>query len=102
MKTEIKIQGLSKNQIKSLSSIAKERGFKSRNDLLLNIIEEFLKEDSLAPSADLYTVYLKEMIETEKLLLEKLNQKEKTLQDFEDRINRMNMLTARWLDYNEF
>lgn len=98
----MKIRGLSKNQIKSLSSIAKERGFKSRNDLLLDIIAEFLKEDSLAPSADLYTVYLKEMIETEKLLLEKLNQKEKILQEFENRINRMNVLTARWLDFNEF
>lgn len=102
MEKEIKIRGLEKFEVERLDSLAEELNMGSRNAFLLFLVRQYLEQDIASIRKDVHVIYLDEILDVQEKLLMKLEEKEKMLNQINERLNKMSDLTCRWLDFNEF
>lgn len=86
---EIHIRGLNKTQVMKLEGLSKTLGFESRNQLIITLIQDFLEENNNEFGETFGGVYLKEILKTNQILIEKLNLREKYLNSLEQRTIKM-------------
>lgn len=102
MEKEIKIRGLEKFEVERLDSLAEELNMGSRNAFLLFLVRQYLEQDIASIRKDVHVIYLDEILDVQEKLLMKLEEKEKMLNQINERLNKMSDLTCCWLDFNEF
>lgn len=102
MSQNIIIRGLEQNELERLDSLAEEMNMGSRNTFLLFLIRQYLEQDIASIRKDVHVIYLDEILEVQEKLLTRLEEKEKMLNQINERLNKMSDLTCRWLDFNEF
>lgn len=94
----IDIRGLDKRKIELLKSIAKEKGFKSLNDFMTNVVDILVKNEFSEIHKDLYRVQMNEISKVQNAILEKLNRWENLNGNTLVRLENLEKITAEWLE----
>lgn len=95
----IEIRGLSQNEIDYLKALTKKSKSKSFNEFLLSMCREKIEKEKFNLAESMYLAYMDDM----KVALDHalfLSQKqERTLKDFEEKMDRYAYHISRWLEY---
>ena len=97
--TEIKVRGLSQDEINYLKALATETKAKSLNAFLLSVLREKIEYGQFNRAQDLYLAYLENMKETTSHILNQTQKQADILATFEGKMDRYGDHISRWLEY---
>lgn len=98
---ELKIRGLSSEEIAQLDIIVKKENYSSRNEFLLNEIRKVIQGNYKSNEEEILTTYLKEIIVTNKELTKNLKHVLESKEKLLDEIDKLSEKYARFLEYTD-
>lgn len=98
-KKELKIRGLTSQEVDYLKALAKEGKFKSFNEFLLTMCREKIEKGQFNLVESNYLAYLENMKLTSNHLLLLTQKQTDILSDFETKMTRYGDHISRWLEY---
>ena len=98
---ELKIRGLSSEEISQLDIIVKKENYSSRNEFLLNEIRKVIQGNYKSNEEEILTTYLKEIIVTNKELTKNLKHVLESKEKLLDEIDKLSEKYARFLEYTD-
>ena len=96
---EIKIRGLSQQEVNYLKALAKDTKAKSFNEFLLRMCREKIEKGKFNRAEDLYVSHLENIKLTSDHVLLLTEKQSDILQDFETKMARYADHISRWLEY---
>ena len=96
---EVKIRGLTQNEINYLKSLAKKNKAKSFNEFLLSICREKIEYGKFNRAQDLYVAHLENMKLASDHVLEQMKKQTRILSVFEEKMDCYGEHISRWLEY---
>lgn len=99
IRTELKIRGLSTDEIDYLKAQSEKENAKSFNAFLLSICREKIALGKLNRAENLYVPYLENMSETSSFVLEQSEKQLKQLEEFGKQMETYGDHISRWLEY---
>lgn len=96
---EIKIRGLSHQDVNYLKALAKDTKAKSFNEFLLGMCREKIEKGKFNRAEDLYVSHLENIKLTSDHVLFLTEKQSDILQDFETKMARYANHISRWLEY---
>ena len=96
---EIKIRGLSHQEVNYLKALAKDTKAKSFNEFLLRMCREKIEKGKFNRAEDLYVSHLENIKLTSDHVLLLTEKQSDILQDFETKMARYADHISRWLEY---
>ena len=96
---EIKIRGLSQQEVNYLKALAKDTKAKSFNEFLLGMCREKIEKGKFNRAEDLYVSHLENIKLTSDHVLFLTEKQSDILQDFETKMARYANHISRWLEY---
>ncbi|MFS5675885.1 hypothetical protein V2V74_05685 [Streptococcus agalactiae] len=98
-KTELKIRGLSFQELDYLKALAKETKAKSFNDFLVHVLREKIEKGQYNLVESNYLAHLENMKLTSDHVLRLTQKQTEILSDFETKMGRYADHISRWLEY---
>lgn len=96
---EIKIRGLSRDEVNYLKALAEKNKAKSLNEFLLSVLREKIEYGQFNRAQDLYLAYLENMAETTKHILDQMQKQADILATLEGKMDRYGDHISHWLEY---
>ena len=96
---EIKIRGLSYQEVNYLQALSKDTKAKSFNEFLLRMCREKIEKGKFNRAEDLYVAHLENIKLTSDHVLFLTEKQSDILQDFETKMARYANHISRWLEY---
>lgn len=100
-RTELKIRGLTENEIEYLKAQSKRTKSKSFNDYLIRVLREKIEKDQFNLVESNYLAHLENMKLTSDHVLFLTQKQTDLLADFEAKMARYADHISRWLEYEE-
>ncbi|MCB4950864.1 hypothetical protein LGW06_05455 [Streptococcus mutans] len=98
-KTELKIRGLTFQEVDYLKALAKETKAKSFNDFLVRVLREKIEKGQYNLVESNYLAHLENMKLTSDHVLRLTQKQTEILSDFETKMGRYADHISRWLEY---
>lgn len=99
MTQELKIRGLSKDEVDYLKTLANQQKAKSFNQFLVDLCREKIRHGNFNRAEHLYVVPLKQMAEANQFLVQQTTQQNKDLEELTAQMEKFAYHIARWLKY---
>jgi len=96
---EIKIRGLSQDEVNYLKALAEKNKTKSFNAFLLSVLREKIEYGQFNRAHDLYLAHLENMKLTTDHILNQTQKQADILATFEGKMDRYGEHISRWLEY---
>lgn len=96
---EIKIRGLSQQEVNYLKALAKDAKAKSFNEFLLRMCREKIEKGKFNRAEDLYVAHIENIKLTSDHVLLLTEKQSDILRDFETKMARYADHISRWLEY---
>lgn len=96
---EIKIRGLSRDEVNYLKALAEKNKAKSLNEFLLSVLREKIEYGQFNRAQNLYLAYLENMKEATNHILNQTQKQADILATFEGKMDRYGDYISRWLEY---
>lgn len=96
---ELKIRGLSKDEIEYLKTLANQQKAKSFNQFLVGLCREKIRHGNFNRAEHLYAVPLKQMAEANQFLVQQTVQQTQDLEELTAQMEVFSHHIARWLKY---
>ena len=96
---EVKIRGLTQNEINYLKSLAKKNKAKSFNEFLLSVCREKIEYGKFNRAQDLYVAHLENMKLASDHVLEQMKKQTRILSEIKEKMDRYGDHISRWLEY---
>ncbi|WP_185695691.1 hypothetical protein [Streptococcus agalactiae] len=99
MTQELKIRGLSKDEVDYLKTLANQQKAKSFNQFLVDLCREKIRHGNFNRAEHLYLVPLKQMAEATQFLVQQTAQQTQDLEELTAQMENFSYHIARWLKY---
>jgi len=98
----VDIKGLTDQEVQMLHVIAKEKKYSSLNAFLLDQVRLLIDNQQIDEVRYLYYPHLVEMNEVNKLILEKLIERERLHEQLTEKVKVYQDLVSRWLEFEGY
>lgn len=99
MTQELKIRGLSNDEVDYLKTLANQQKAKSFNQFLVDLCREKIRHGNFNRAEHLYVVPLKQMAEANQFLVQQTTQQNQDLEQLTAQMGSFAYHIARWLKY---
>ena len=96
---ELKIRGLSKDEVTYLKALAEKKGSPSFNQFLLEMCREKIEHGKFNRSENIYLDHLEGMKETADFMKQQTEKHANQMEDFSKKMDKYADHISRWLEY---